>query len=906
MLDPFAALGKQGHAAAEELLRGMIDLCSAAPAQVQGPPGVSGQEIEWRDNALARKIAERRSVRLLVDWMVAGTEAAEARVKEGEGEAPYRGTEEDEAELRTSSLVQGISVIVDLIRKNNSDFVEQHMLAWARRKETEQHERDLLEADGAVKVDDTTTDAQREADRNDRGPALVDLGAVLEVVAERLPSFQELLAKPRSPHGLIKTTGGLLEPLTMERFRICELFAELLHCSNMGLLNRPNATRLELFDEAGHLKQGWRGVEDLAKALAGPGQAQEGETAAEPSESDVPAVPAATSGEDDNLASATADLDLNLASPVPRPRSASSLPPGPLLKRCFLDSGVIPTMLDLFFRFPNNNFLHNVVFDLIQQIFNGRIDRALDRQLAIAVFVDGKLIDRILAGQAANDLVAVKGRAFRLGYMGHMVLIAEEVLKLLQHYPAEIFDQVKDVIPQPEWDNFVNTALRETRERESNPLGGGVTLPAHEDSTSVHSALSDDDEFPMHSTRAIKAMEGGGPQSAAARSLESSAEAGTSDSFSRYLQNAIAADRADKFASSDEDDDDEAWATGTNKAPGDALPAHGTPAFAFDDRFGDIDAGETSAFRAPSGRPGNDSDEEWGTFGAASGTLPKESSAVDGDAFKPTVASASAGGFPTDGFGDSFATGFGDSFGDSFAAGSNGGVEEEEDDFGDFETASVSSASITLPTLDSGANDFDFDFTEHERTSPHLTQGVPQPSTLASVPEPPTTGAGFGLQRPPFDRQLTADDGSAVFGGLGFDGASPTSPVLALPALPSSPTSPVPASRRRRSSASSARSSSSAGKRSSLSPPPSPARTALAAEVLTSEEPLGPGVSGEARVNEEGMVEREVGGVVVRVPADEIIMAGRESLDGEREDMEQESDDEVNETAAEEEEEEED
>lgn len=48
--------------------------------------------------------------------------------------------------------------------------------------------------------------------------------------------------------------------------------------------------------------------------------------------------------------------------------------------------------------------MHNVVFDILQQIFHGRIDRALDRQLALSVFIDGRLIDRILAGQAANDL----------------------------------------------------------------------------------------------------------------------------------------------------------------------------------------------------------------------------------------------------------------------------------------------------------------------------------------------------------------------------------------------------------------------------------------------------------------------------------------------------------------------
>ena len=35
----------------------------------------------------------------------------------------------------------------------------------------------------------------------------------------------------------IDTTIGKMVPLGFERFRICELFAELLHCSNISSLN---------------------------------------------------------------------------------------------------------------------------------------------------------------------------------------------------------------------------------------------------------------------------------------------------------------------------------------------------------------------------------------------------------------------------------------------------------------------------------------------------------------------------------------------------------------------------------------------------------------------------------------------------------------------------------------------
>lgn len=57
----------------------------------------------------------------------------------------------------------------------------------------------------------------------------------------------------------------------------------------------------------------------------------------------------------------------------------------------------------MFFTFPWNNFLHNVVFDVLQQIFHGRVDRLLDRELALSVFIEGRLIDRILEGHADND-----------------------------------------------------------------------------------------------------------------------------------------------------------------------------------------------------------------------------------------------------------------------------------------------------------------------------------------------------------------------------------------------------------------------------------------------------------------------------------------------------------------------
>lgn len=91
--------------------------------------------------------------------------------------------------------------------------------------------------------------------------------------------------------------------------------------------------------------------------------------------------------------------------------------------------------------------------------------------------------------------------------MGHMSLIAEEIVKLFQRYPTEIYAIVEPHIPQPGWDHYVSTTLRETRERDLASLGGGVSMVSH-DAASIRSGLSDeDDEFPMSGTRVMRAVE---------------------------------------------------------------------------------------------------------------------------------------------------------------------------------------------------------------------------------------------------------------------------------------------------------------------------------------------------------------------------------------------------------------
>ena len=165
---------------------------------------------------------------------------------------------------------------------------------------------------------------------------------------------------------------------------------------------------------------------------------------------------------------------------------------GDFLKMMFVEHRVVPTILvrcasvshlacvllilstlqDFFFRFPWNNFLHNVVYDVVQQVFNGPMDRGYNRTLAIDLFQTGLVTERIVEGQVKSDDAQTKNN-MRLGYMGHLTLVAEEVVKFSDRHPPEMLSQVVlEKVTSQQWSEYVENTLSETRERDNAILGG--------------------------------------------------------------------------------------------------------------------------------------------------------------------------------------------------------------------------------------------------------------------------------------------------------------------------------------------------------------------------------------------------------------------------------------------------
>ncbi|TRX91032.1 hypothetical protein FHL15_008014 [Xylaria flabelliformis] len=162
--------------------------------------------------------------------------------------------------------------------------------------------------------------------------------------------------------------------------------------------------------------------------------------------------------------------------PESAPQAAAAEQPGPVvgdfLKMQFVENNVVPTILSFFFRYPWNNFLHNVVYDIVQQVFNGPMDRGFNPTLAISLFEAADITNAIINGQTSSEKSQAQSRT-RMGFMGHLTLIAEEVVKFTERNPPELLsDLVLDRVMSQDWINYVEGALAETRERDNAILGG--------------------------------------------------------------------------------------------------------------------------------------------------------------------------------------------------------------------------------------------------------------------------------------------------------------------------------------------------------------------------------------------------------------------------------------------------
>ncbi|KAI7858854.1 SIT4 phosphatase-associated protein-domain-containing protein [Circinella umbellata] len=350
---------------------------------------------------------------------------------------------DDKAPNSTSTLINGVTIIIDLIRHNNSDMDNDPML------------------NGTYGYNANPMIRQ----------ASVSLADMLRVLADHVGDFNRLLLNPRSVNGPMRTTLGEQVPLGFERLKICELFAELLHCSNMSNLNsnvfdddEDEEDVNEEKDDASSTNEQQR-IEDVSKE-----DNKEKDINDDNKETSVqPTTTSTTSKKDDHD---NEEKEERSAAGSAEEEKKEDLSIGDYLKIQFVEHHVMPTCINLFFAFPWNNFLHYVIYDMLHQVFNGRMDKGYNRHLAISVFKDGKLTDKMVQAQKANDEECAKPKGMRLGYMGHLTFIADEIIKLFEGYPEAIVGMIKDDVDMDAWNEYCNAELKDTKERDRLPLAG--------------------------------------------------------------------------------------------------------------------------------------------------------------------------------------------------------------------------------------------------------------------------------------------------------------------------------------------------------------------------------------------------------------------------------------------------
>lgn len=112
------------------------------------------------------------------------------------------------------------------------------------------------------------------------------------------------------------------------------------------------------------------------------------------------------------------------------------------------------------------------MYDIVQQVFNGPMDRGFNPTLAISLFEAADITNAIINGQTSSEKSQAQSKT-RMGFMGHLTLIAEEVVKFTERNPPELLsDLVLDRVMSQDWINYVEGALAETRERDNAILGG--------------------------------------------------------------------------------------------------------------------------------------------------------------------------------------------------------------------------------------------------------------------------------------------------------------------------------------------------------------------------------------------------------------------------------------------------
>lgn len=418
-------------------------------------------------------------------------------------------------------LVTVVSVIIEVIRKNNSDY----------------DEFDWIGAASEIEDESNVTEPKHLPSARDP----IYLGVMLKLFSLHLSDIVDSYLTDkyftiRKVELLATANGDSIEPLGYERFKVMELLAELLHCSNMILMNK--SIKFDYLIYKHDLLRDVRQTENLVK------DALNDDIKQQPDEDlvkDIDKLSITSSQAHEEYVDIESDLSI-----------------GNFFKMQLLETHSIPLIALKMHKFPWNNFMHNVVFDLAQQIFNGRLanwdeDQASNQEET--KYDDNLSLNKTLIWSLFGDFsnfneeysyndhagffnlpayilycfhLSEQKEAdtnFKLGYMGHLTLIAEEVHKFqnyVENFGMARDDQTFSLLKEEsdsslpfylkssffvfntlyerlfesgkfdKWNEFVNTELKELNSMYNKVLGNPNDIGPGEDPEDNDVMISED------------------------------------------------------------------------------------------------------------------------------------------------------------------------------------------------------------------------------------------------------------------------------------------------------------------------------------------------------------------------------------------------------------------------------
>ncbi|XP_029848252.2 serine/threonine-protein phosphatase 6 regulatory subunit 3 isoform X2 [Ixodes scapularis] len=153
------------------------------------------------------------------------------------------------------------------------------------------------------------------------------------------------------------------------------------------------------------------------------------------------------------------------------------------------DLGALPTILELFFAYSWNNFLHTQVVHMVSAVMSSahgldqegnKVHPLLDQLLGSCT-----LVQRCLDAWEANTLEQSQPGKHRRGYMGHLTKIVNDIVAAADNGTnSELVKERLKELPEEargRWETFINETLAEVNRKNTMALGGVPNASSTED-----------------------------------------------------------------------------------------------------------------------------------------------------------------------------------------------------------------------------------------------------------------------------------------------------------------------------------------------------------------------------------------------------------------------------------------